>query len=475
MQKKFRLRPWVIISAVAVILLVLLVSVDYFYHRQRIYHGVYIGGVAAGGMTIDEACKRLTDKMAQDGFGGTALNFSHNGLNLSFTCDELGVGIADKSCAEAYNIGRNRNHLYSYPARVRLLLQNVNIPVSFDVDADSFNNAMAETLTKVRLPPIDAAFTLSEDRKKVAIIPDVPGRELDLEATRHKLIDGLASYPSLPPPVQLAEREVSAAKTAAYLETLSVREEIASYSTIFSNAIPNRVHNIRLAAAALDGILIEQGSEFSFNSTVGNTGTEQGYKTAPVIVNRQLVEGSGGGVCQVSSTLYNAILFAGLEITERANHSLTVAYLPPGLDATVSYGWIDLKFFNNREHAVLMHTFIDGNKLTVSLYGNPIAGHEVQIFTTDKEVISPGVDYIETEELPPGTTEEVKKGQPGYRVTVWRVTYLKGEEVNRELVSRDVYSPVRGEIRIGTLLEDSSVTVEDRQENGEETENQLSE
>ncbi len=475
MQNKFRLRPWIIISAAAVFLLVLLVSIDYLYQRQRIYHGVYIGGINAGGLTVDEACNRLTGKMAKDGFGDLPLFFSLDDFNLSFTCGELGVGIADKSCAEAYYTGRKRNHLFSYPARVRLLLQNVNIPVSFGVDTDSFNDALAETVKKVRLPPTDAVFTLSEDRKKVIIIPDVPGRELDLEATRHKLIDGLASYPSLPPPVELAVSEVSAAKTAAYLETLFVREEIASYSTIFSNAIPNRVHNIRLASAALDGILIEQGSEFSFNGTVGNTGTEQGYKTAPVIVNRQLVEGSGGGVCQVSSTLYNAILFAGLEIMERNNHSLTVAYLPPGLDATVSYGWIDLKVFNNREHAVLMHTFIDGNKLTVSLYGNPIAGHEVQIVTTDKETINQGVDYIETDELPHGTTEVVKKGQPGYRVTVWRVTYLNGEETSRERISRDVYSSVHDEIRIGTLLEDSSATVENRQENGDETENQLPE
>jgi vancomycin resistance protein YoaR len=192
---------------------------------------------------------------------------------------------------------------------------------------------------------------------------------------------------------------VQAQLTAAHLDALRIREMIAISTTVISDSIPNRVHNIRLAAAALDGALVEPDQEFSFNQTVGKTGAEQGYKPAPVIVNRRLVEGIGGGVCQVSSTLYNAILLADLALVERANHSLTVGYLPPGLDATVSDGWLDLRFLNNRNHAVWIRTFIEGGNLTVSIYGDPIPGHEVKVIVTDREVIRQDVKYIETEEL----------------------------------------------------------------------------
>ncbi|MBT9139798.1 MAG: Vancomycin B-type resistance protein VanW [Dehalococcoidia bacterium] len=281
------------------------------------------------------------------------------------------------------------------------------------------------------------------------IIPDKIGRELDLAATLAALSQGLENYSELES-LSLAEMPLIAAITAAYLESLNVREPIAMFSTNFTAENLNRNHNIKLAAKAIDKTLVLSDGQFSFNEVVGKATAQRGYREALVIVGGELVEGIGGGICQVSSTLYNAILLADLSILERRNHALAVTYLPPGRDATISYGWIDLKFLNERNHAVWLRTFIDGNKLTVTFYGKTIPGHEVSILTTDLASIDAEEEIIMTPDLPKGVQEQLKKGQPGYHVTVWRVTKLNGEEISREMLSQDSYRSVPYKYRVGT-------------------------
>jgi vancomycin resistance protein YoaR len=377
MQKKTRLRPRIIVLFFVFLVVMSLMFVDYLYHRQRIYSGVSIGGVAVGGMTVDEACQNLNELLKQEGFADKPLFFSLEDNNWTFTLAELGVDTSSQCCLDAFDTGRGKYHLFSYPARAGLIFKKVDIPLSFSVNDEKFSAALSDIQEEVRLQAQDAKLTLTDNKQKVVIVPDTYGRELDVDTTRQRLLAALGAYPQLPE-VELAVMNVQAQLTAAHLDALRIREMIAISTTVISDSIPNRVHNIRLAAASLDGALVEPDQEFSFNQTVGKTGAEQGYKPAPVIVNRRLVDGIGGGVCQVSSTLYNAILLADLALVERANHSLTVGYLPPGLDATVSDGWLDLRFLNNRNHAVWIRTFIEGSNLTVSIYGDPIPGHEVE-------------------------------------------------------------------------------------------------
>jgi len=143
---------------------------------------------------------------------------------------------------------------------------------------------------------------------------------------------------------------------------------IAQYSTRFDSTQVNRTENIRLAAKALDGKLLAPGEQFSFNESVGERIAEAGYKEALIIEGNTFTPGLGGGVCQVSSTLYNVVLLAHLEILERHQHSLTVNYVPPGRDATVSFPILDFKFKNNTDTHLLIRSFVDGNTLTFQLY-----------------------------------------------------------------------------------------------------------
>ena len=152
---------------------------------------------------------------------------------------------------------------------------------------------------------------------------------------------------------------------------LTVKEPapIAQYSTRFDTSLVNRTENIRLAAKTLDGKQLAPGERFSFNESVGRRTAEAGYKEAMIIVGDKFTPGLGGGVCQVSSNLYNAVFLAGLEILERHHHTLPVDYVPPGRDATVSFPFLDFKFRNITNTYLLIRSFVEGNTLTFQLFG----------------------------------------------------------------------------------------------------------
>jgi vancomycin resistance protein YoaR len=424
------------------------VFTDYLYHRNRIYGGVYINGQYVGGLTIAEADKQLVKNI--EGLEEETVFFSYNDASWALRKSELGVTVdMESTLREACLTGRKGAHIRNYYARVMLLADPVTTPIHYRIDRQVFYKAMSAPAKAVLREPQDAVYILTENGDRVEVLPDQPGRKLNMAKTLERLYEMLPAYKA-PDPVELLVDEVEAARTAAYLESLRVREPVSAFSTDISSSLPNRLHNIKLAANALDGTLVEPDKEFSFNSVVGPADAAEGYKSAPVIVAGELVEGVGGGVCQVSTTLYNAILLADLSIAERRNHSLMVGYVPPGLDATVSHGWIDLRFLNDRDHAVWVRAFVSGYRLTIKLYGDPIPGQEVKVVTTDTEKIAQGVKYIKTADLPVGVKEKVKDGQPGYRVNVWRVSYINGEEIRRELLSRDTYKAVPDEYLLGT-------------------------
>lgn len=437
-------------QAVTALTLLLIVIADYFFYRDKIFPGVYLYGINAGGLTKTQASQLVQKTLEMEKLAGAAILFRYDEKIWSYNCQELGIAVdwAD-TLARAFAAGRNRPVMLNYPERVSLLLKPVKLPLSFAVDRTRFSQALAPAAQLIDREPREARFVLAEDGVAVRIAPEIPGRSLLMEETRQLLENSFKTYRE-PVTLPLLVREIKTYRTAADLQKLRVHAEVASFSTEFALSLPGRVHNIRLAASALDELVLEPEDEFSFNAVVGEAGAAQGYLPAPVIVAGEIVEGFGGGVCQVSSTLYNAMLLAGLQLVERTAHSLAIGYLPPGRDAAVVYGWQDLRFFNNLNHGIWIRTFADGNRLTVRLFGEPTPGKLLKILTTDLEVIPKSTQYTETDSLPAGTRVNVKKGQDGYRVAVWRIALLNGTELSRELLSRDFYRPVPAEVQIGT-------------------------
>lgn len=228
----------------------------------------------------------------------------------------------------------------------------------------------------------------------------------------------------------------------------------SKFSTCFASSSEERKHNISLAVRSLDKTFIDVGGEFSFNKVVGARTIARGYKTSKVIVDGNFVDGVGGGVCQVSTTLYNAVLLAGLKITEYHPHSLPVSYVEPSFDAMVSYDWSDLRFINNTKNPVIIHAFLVQNNLNIEIYGEK----SEFCYARESVVIEkiPEPDYIfdfdllnQYPDLYEGQQKIVRYGKPGLKSNGYILTYKNGKLVGKKLVRKDSYSAIQGLVVIG--------------------------
>lgn len=237
-------------------------------------------------------------------------------------------------------------------------------------------------------------------------------------------------------------------ETAPEITAAQARENFQKLGTYTTTTTANkdRNENVRLAAAALNGKIIQPGEEFSFNLTTGNRTTDKGYRPAGAYVNGVLVEEPGGGVCQVSSTLYNAVVFSGLKTTERHAHSYEPSYVTPGEDAMVSYdghSGPDMKFVNNSKTAVGIKTSFSDQKLTISIYGNPILEEGVTLSMKSekvKELDPPAPTYEEDPTLQPGVEVEAKAATPGSRWVTNLITKKNGEVISDEFFHNSTYN-----------------------------------
>ena len=254
---------------------------------------------------------------------------------------------------------------------------------------------------------------------------------------------------------------VLTAETKEVAADSSVQDKYKTMSTYTTTTTSNsnRNENIRLAVAALNGTIVKPGQEFSFNNTTGARTEEKGYKPATAYLNGEVVQEPGGGVCQVSSTLYNAVVFAGLKSTERHAHSYEPSYVTPGEDAAVSYGGPDFKFVNNSEYPLAIKASFSASdrKLTIALYGVPILKEGVKIrMSSEKtgEIDPPSAVYTEDGSLQPGQEVQTKAATPGSRWSTDLVTYENDKEVSREFFHNSSY---RG--KAAQIKRNSSATV----------------
>jgi hypothetical protein len=224
---------------------------------------------------------------------------------------------------------------------------------------------------------------------------------------------------------------------------------VGAYTTVYGGD-PNRLHNVRLVSELIDDHLIAPGSTFSFNETTGERNADKGFLEAPVIINGELQTGLGGGVCQVSTTVFNAAFEAGLSIEERTNHALYISHYPTGRDATVNFPDIDLKFTNDTGNWLWLRAFVGTSELTVVLYGTPV-DRRVEIEQTPLEVTGPPeVERILDPELDKGTRYVEDSGEPSRSVSVRRIVYDANGNVLYDTVWYSSYVSEPRIVHIGT-------------------------
>jgi vancomycin resistance protein YoaR len=252
-------------------------------------------------------------------------------------------------------------------------------------------------------------------------------------------------------PVTITEPEITAGEAQASL----FRDTLATMHTQFSTSDENdrnRGANIKLAVSKVNGIVLLPGEVFSFNQAVGPRSEAGGYKTANTYLAGKIVPGTGGGICQVSSTLYNSVLLSDLEVVERRHHTFTVGYVPYGRDATVSYNEVDFKFKNTTSWPLKIEAWVtSNNRLYFTLKGtNESPGKKIEISPKITRTIDFKIKYIDDPTLPEGVTKVKQAGKKGYDVETYKIVRVDGKVVGQTKLATNKYKPLDEEVLRGT-------------------------
>ncbi|MFZ5925073.1 MAG: VanW family protein [Bacillota bacterium] len=411
----------------------------------RILQGVRAGGVQLGGMTAEQAEQALESLVATVIMQPVVLVHEQD----SWLLDPRDIGLRAcirETVTRALAVGRTGSWLTRWRERRIVAEQGRDIPFVLTVDENRFRDYVFELASEIDLPAENAGLVINDDGT-VSIRRAITGRRLEAADLGHRIRQVLIQRQDRV--VVLGVQAVMPSVSTEQVEAMGIKRCIASYSTKFDPRNEARAHNIRAAAQAINGTLVAPGEVFSFNAAVGPRNEEAGYQEAPVVIEDDLVPGVGGGICQVSSTLYNAVLLANLRIVARANHSVAPAYVPVGRDATVAYDYIDFRFRNDGPGYVMLTSHASAGTAVVKVYGDAPQDREVLISTEIQEKIPPGVIRKEDMSLLPGEEIVDDEGSWGYAVNVYRIVKTGGVETKKELLSRDRYRPRAKRVRVG--------------------------
>ena len=281
-------------------------------------------------------------------------------------------------------------------------------------------------------------------RDPITIHPEVEGIDFDIEEAKKILEETKEKYEI---PLKITKPSV----TTIDLGSEAFPNKLSTYTTRYDGGDENRSTNLEIACEKINDKIILPGETFSYNKTLGARTTAAGYKTAKVYENGAVVDGIGGGICQISSTLYNAVLKANLEIVERRNHQFITSYVPEGRDATVAYGVTDFKFKNSRKYAIKIKATASNGVAKIDIYGiKEDTEYQITFDTKTISTIPFTTKYTDDSTLPVGTEEIKQKGANGSVTETYIIKSLNGQVVSNTLLSKDTYSAMPRIILRGT-------------------------
>lgn len=442
-----------------IIMLVLIVigigvATAYMYHVVTQYNlifanHIYVNDRPIGGLTREEALAIISDQLEaynEDHFV-TLINKEHQ---VTLTLDTFNpTNNLEQLLEEAYTPGHEGNFLKRYRASKETTLEPLHYKVQQTYDVATIEEVLKQQTSIFEEVPRDA--TIERSNRKFYITSETMGYTLDCKATAPLVYEALEADVFPLAAIQIVMKETAPLVTAKDLE--KAQTPIASFSTSYNNADQDRNQNLALAASKINARLAP-GESFSLGSKLEPITSAAGYKASKVIVNGKLEEGIGGGVCQIASTLYNALLLSDVEIISRANHSLPVAYVPLGRDATYASQLIDFKFRNNSQYPLFIESYCENNKIIVNVFGEAslkLPYDEVK-FASEliKTTPPPQATYVEDDTL--YEDQEIQEVTPleGKTVKLYRLMYKEGVLMSKELINTSYYK-ARGEvIKVGT-------------------------
>ncbi|MHB1042423.1 MAG: VanW family protein [Eubacteriales bacterium] len=431
----------------AVILLVFLSSGFLGPNTEKVLAGVKSGGVELGGCDKEEGILKLTELEKDLKSRRVALRYGGNTWQLLL--NEAGFYLEKEEVMKAsLAVGRRGSVLQRWQERTQAKTGGVEVPLMIGFDREKLTRMMKEYTGKITREPRDASFKILPD-ESVSVIPAEKGTSVDIDVLMGDIKLSLLEGKNADVNLHIIEAEPQ--RSTEMLNSTGVNGLLAGYTTYFDQSKASRSYNVSVAAQAFDELLVLPGHEVSFNDVVGPRSSESGYKTAPVIINNELVDGIGGGVCQVSTTLYNSVLLANLEIVERVSHALPVSYVPVGRDATVVFDAIDFKFLNNTDSYLYIKSLVGNGYLTIKIYGNTAYKRDVKVISWVTREIEPKTVYETDPNLPKGEQVVKQEGAMGYLAAAQRIVYRNGVMERKETLPSSDYNPVNKVIAVGVM------------------------
>ena len=287
----------------------------------------------------------------------------------------------------------------------------------------------------------DAYYT----KDPFTIYPEVEGVDFNVEEAKAQIESEDKEEYIIPLTITKPKVTINDIGTEAFPNRLS------TFSTIYDEGDKDRTTNLKIACQKINNQVVMPGETFSYNQTLGERTIAAGYKNAAIYSNGQVVDGLGGGICQISTTLYDAVLFANLEIVERRNHQFVTSYVGPGEDATVVYGMTDFRFKNTRKYPIKITASAQNGVARVSIYGiKEEVEYNISLDVKRIATIPKTTKYIEDSSLPVGTEKVKQNGANGVQTETYLVKSLNGKVVSRELLSKDTYNAMQRIVLKGT-------------------------
>ena len=438
-KKKGTIRKILLSLIIIFVAVSLIYAVDLYSNRNKILPGVSAFNVKLEGLKKEEAREILQPIASKIIESPRILVFEDQEIKI-LPHVELGAFIdLNQVVEEAYNISRTGNIFRRLKNRILVWRKGYEVPFRTEFIPQKFEDFQSKVNSLIDRMPGDAYIEGNR------IIESKIGVKLDLEKYEEEIIESLKSLDERKYIVNLPVITVDPKITTQnILKELAINEEIGTYSTSIENKEENTIYNIKLASGVINGIVIKPQDIFSFNKYVGPAEKADGYKESTIIANGVFANGYGGGICQVSSTLYNAVLLANLPIVERYNHSVygeATKYVPLGQDAAIFYEFKDLKFKNNLDHMIVIFLKVFRDTLQVSIFGGNQGKEEVEIISKDKKVIEYQIIREKDPKLGSGQEKVVQEGVPGYQIKTYRIIRKDGEE-KIEFLAEDTYNSV---------------------------------
>ncbi len=415
---------------------------------QTINDGVYIGSVDVGGMTKNEAKTALSDYI--ESIDNTTFTLQGANGSVDATAAEMSIK-SDASAAvdEAMGVGRTGNLINRFVQSKKLENGEVSVNMHLSVDKEKTAQFLYDNKDKLDVEAVDSGLEKTADGFNY--IEGTQGQEVDIVSSVYAINDFLENkWDGKSNEIDLVSTTIEPRGTKEELS--KIKDVLGTFSTDFSTSKAGRAANVKNACSLINGHIVYPGEQFSVYSAISPITEDNGYELAGAYENGQVVESVGGGVCQVSTTLYNAIIRAELEVVQRFNHSMIVSYVDPSDDAAIAGTYKDFKFKNNLDNPIYIEGYCSGGIITFNVYGVEMRkeGREVSFHSETVSETEPEIQFNFDGSQPVGYYSVDQSPHKGIVARLWKTVKENGEVVSDEVFNNSNYKASPKIVTVGT-------------------------